>query len=81
IVEQAGGGLLFSTPAELLTAMHRLQSDPALRRQLSDAGEQAFRQYWSEEVVVPRYLELIEQAAERKRQPRRATPLDVGAPV
>ncbi|HEV2132002.1 MAG TPA: glycosyltransferase family 4 protein [Longimicrobiaceae bacterium] len=81
IVEQAGGGMLFSTPAELLTAMHRLQSEPVLRQQLSDAGERAFRQHWSEEVVVPRYLELIEQAAKRKRQPRTVTPLDAGAPV
>ncbi len=81
IVEQAGGGLLFSTPAELLTAMHRLQSDPALRRQLGEAGEQAFQQHWSEEVVVPRYLELIQRTAERRGQTRITEVLGAAAPV
>lgn len=81
IVEQAGGGMLFDSPAELVTAMHRLQSEPALRRQLGEAAEQAFQRHWSEDVVVPRYLELIENARERNRQPRVPAPLNAGVPI
>ncbi|HUF46344.1 MAG TPA: glycosyltransferase family 4 protein [Vicinamibacterales bacterium] len=66
IVERAGGGLLFESQEDLLAAMRSLQTDAALRARLARAGEAAFRRYWSEDVVVPRYLEIVEEARARR---------------
>src|SRR5205085_10664018 len=38
IVAQSGGGELFETEAELVDAMHKLQSDDANRKRLADNG-------------------------------------------
>jgi glycosyltransferase involved in cell wall biosynthesis len=62
IVEQSGGGLLFSNPDELLAAMNRLHDDAELREDLAARGYQACRERWSEEVVVGRLLETIAAA-------------------
>jgi glycosyltransferase involved in cell wall biosynthesis len=66
IVETSGGGELFNTRDELVAAMNRLLRDPAYRAQLAAAGHRAFRERWSERVVVPRYLEIVRRVAERK---------------
>lgn len=67
IVEEAGGGEVFSTIEELLAAMERLSSDPARREALGRSARHAYQERWSETVVVPRYLEIVRQAAERGR--------------
>ncbi len=59
IVEQSGGGLLFSTTDELLAAMTRLQGDASYRNLLAERGYQACRSLWSEDVVIGRFLDLI----------------------
>jgi glycosyltransferase involved in cell wall biosynthesis len=66
IVERAQGGLLFSTEDELVAALGRLQHDAESRSSAATAGRRAFSENWSESVVVPRYLELLQGAAERK---------------
>lgn len=66
IVEQAGGGELFTTGEELLAAMHRLQSDPAARKAMAEAGYQAYVQHYTETAVVPRYLQIVRRAAEKR---------------
>jgi glycosyltransferase involved in cell wall biosynthesis len=66
IVRQSGGGELFETDLELLAAMARLQKDVARRQAMGEAGQQAYRERWSESVVVPRYLEIVRRAAERR---------------
>lgn len=66
IVERAGGGLLFRTADELVAALRRMQGDRALRDRMAKAGYQAFRDNWSESAVVPRYLDIIRRAAERR---------------
>ncbi len=66
IVEQSGGGLLFGTADELERGMARMQNDPAERDRFAAAGQQAFDRLWSESAVLPRYLELVGQAAERR---------------
>lgn len=65
IVER-GGGLLFDDAAGLGAAMARLLDEPNLQVELARAGERAFREHWSEPVVVPRYLDLVRRVAERK---------------
>lgn len=68
IVEQAGGGELFETQAQLLDAMRRMQEDREYRDRLATAGRQAFESYWSEEAVMPRYLDIVRRAAERRQR-------------
>jgi glycosyltransferase involved in cell wall biosynthesis len=61
-----GGGLLFDDAADLRVNMDRLFDETDLRSELSRSGVRAFREHWSEPVVVPRYLDLIRRAAERR---------------
>jgi glycosyltransferase involved in cell wall biosynthesis len=76
IIAESGGGELFDGPEELLAAMRRLQSDPAYRRRLSDAGYQAYVERWSESAVVPRYLDIVQRAAQRRGDARVAAGLN-----
>jgi glycosyltransferase involved in cell wall biosynthesis len=68
LVELSTGGELFSTPEELRAAIRRLSDDRDYRDRLGSAGRQAFSRHWSECAVLPRYLELVQQAAERRGQ-------------
>jgi glycosyltransferase involved in cell wall biosynthesis len=78
IVQQSGGGELFATTEELLAALARLQHGAA-RRTMGQAGYNAYRTRWSESVVVPRYLEIVQRAAEcRAERGSRQPGLTVG---
>jgi glycosyltransferase involved in cell wall biosynthesis len=66
IVEAAGGGDLFATEGELEAALHRYLDDPARHRRLGEAGRLAFQARWSESAVVPRFLDVVREAAERR---------------
>jgi glycosyltransferase involved in cell wall biosynthesis len=77
IVQESGGGELFETPDELHNAMRRLQADPALRQRLSDCGYKAYVERWSESAVVPRYLDIVHRAAQRRGYTRIASQLAV----
>jgi glycosyltransferase involved in cell wall biosynthesis len=66
IVEQSGGGLLFSTADELLEAMKRLQDDAAFRDGLAASGYRACREHWSEQVVIDRFLGLVSEARDER---------------
>jgi glycosyltransferase involved in cell wall biosynthesis len=62
ILQASGGGELFDTNAELLSAMTRLQTDTSHRTRLADNAFRGFRNFWSEEAVIPRYLDIINRA-------------------
>ncbi len=62
LVEQAQGGLLFDDVDGLASAMRTLAADPALRALLGEQGRAAWEERWSEDAVLPRYLEIIERA-------------------
>ena len=66
IVESSDAGVLFDTPEELLTALRRVQRDDAWRSTLGRAARAAFVERWSERVVLPRYLTVVEQAARHR---------------
>jgi glycosyltransferase involved in cell wall biosynthesis len=66
IMAQSGGGELFETSEELVSAMRRLQDDPSHRQRLASAGYRASVERWSESAVVPRYLEIVRRAARRR---------------
>lgn len=69
IVERSGGGLLFDSPDELRDAMVAVLKDPALREKLAQSAMNGFDKYWSEDAVVPRYLDVIRRIAQAKDQP------------
>jgi glycosyltransferase involved in cell wall biosynthesis len=66
IVDRSGGGELFHTNEELVSAMHRLQHDPAHRDRLSRSGYRGYVEHWSESAVIPQYLEIVRRAAARR---------------
>ena len=76
IVAQAGAGALFDTPAELAAAMVRIHDDPALRRQMAVAAQDAVQSRWSEMAVLPAYLGFVHRAALRRGHARVAGLLD-----
>lgn len=63
IIGRAQGGELFSTREELVAAVRHLQRDGAARERLARNARAAFRAHWTESVVIPRYLEIVRQAA------------------
>jgi glycosyltransferase involved in cell wall biosynthesis len=69
LVEQARGGLLFSTPEELRAALRTVASDPTRRMNMGAAARRAYLSRWSEDVVVPAYLGLVDRAAARRNRP------------
>jgi glycosyltransferase involved in cell wall biosynthesis len=65
-VTTSGAGLLFSSPEELKSILARLLRNPAQREQLAAKARAAFQARWAEDVVIPRYLDLIRGAASRR---------------
>ena len=70
LVERAGGGELFETEAELRTAMARLLDDPPRRAALAESGRRAVEEHWSEDAVVPGFLDLIRRVAAQRKDAR-----------
>jgi glycosyltransferase involved in cell wall biosynthesis len=66
IIEESGGGLLFEGDDQLVEAMSRLSCETGLRQRMGQAALVSFEQRWSEKAVIPRYLEIVRSAAERR---------------
>lgn len=66
IVTHAGGGELFDDAAGLRRSLERFASDRSYRDRLGSAGRRAYETTWSEEAIVPRYLEIIERTCARR---------------
>jgi glycosyltransferase involved in cell wall biosynthesis len=66
IVEKAGAGSLFTTTDELRRAVNCFADESARRETLGSAGRRAFEANYSETVVMPRYLELMAEAATKR---------------
>lgn len=69
LLAQAQSDALFDTDAELDALLTRAVTDEAWRTQAIAAGRAAFARHWSESVVMPRYLGLLQQLAEARTQP------------
>ena len=65
IVSHARAGELFDDASQLRDACVRLASDRARRDRLGAAGRAAYEQTWSEEAIVPRYLDIVERTMAR----------------
>jgi glycosyltransferase involved in cell wall biosynthesis len=66
MVRRAEGGELFANADELRAAVERLAGDPAHRDRLARNAYAAYRRYWTEDAVLPTYLDVVRRAAERK---------------
>ncbi len=62
LVEDSGGGLVYRTQDELVAAIERLRTDPALRDRLGERGRDAVLGLWSEERHLDGYFAAIEEA-------------------
>ena len=63
LIEQTGGGLVYSTEQELVTSMDRLLTDPLFRSELGVRAHLAYRQEWTADAHLERYLALIDEIA------------------
>jgi glycosyltransferase involved in cell wall biosynthesis len=68
LIEQSGGGEVFSDQAELLAAMRRLQGDLEYRSRLGREGHCAYHERWSADVIIPRFLEIVRETARRRKR-------------
>jgi hypothetical protein len=65
---------LFDNAVDLRRALERFASDRAYRDQLGAAGRRAYETTWSEDAIVPRYLEIIERTIARRFPATAAAP-------
>jgi glycosyltransferase involved in cell wall biosynthesis len=66
LVENSGAGETFANVAELQAAMHRLLADPARRRAMGATAYSRFQASYSEDVVVPQYIALVNRFRSRQ---------------
>jgi glycosyltransferase involved in cell wall biosynthesis len=62
-VQESGGGLVYDTDEEVLAAMERLLADPTYRMELGMRGYRTYREKWTPEAHLKRYLALIDEIA------------------
>jgi glycosyltransferase involved in cell wall biosynthesis len=68
VVEDSGGGFIYTRESGLVEAMHRLADEPALRREMGIKGYEAFMKYWNEDAHLERYLGLIREIQAQRRE-------------
>jgi glycosyltransferase involved in cell wall biosynthesis len=66
VVNDSGGGFVYRDDEELLSAINRLATEPALRRELGERGYIAFLQRWSREAHMDLYFNFLRKTALRK---------------
>jgi glycosyltransferase involved in cell wall biosynthesis len=62
IVTESGGGLLYRTDEELLSAIREIAASPGRRQMLGEHGYRAFTEKWTKEAHLTRYFELLDCA-------------------
>ena len=67
IVAHARAGELFDDADGLRAALRRFASDRAHRDRLGVAGRASYEATWSEEAIVPRYVDIVERTMARRR--------------
>jgi glycosyltransferase involved in cell wall biosynthesis len=70
LVSHAQAGELFDDQRDLRSALERLASSAAYRHRLGRAGREAYETTWSEDAIVPRYLDIVERTMAKRRPPR-----------
>jgi glycosyltransferase involved in cell wall biosynthesis len=62
LVEGSGAGEIFGDARELESAMRRFLADPARTASMGARAYERFRAAYSEDAVLPRYLQLVDRA-------------------
>lgn len=78
VIQDSGGGFVYRTDEELLDAIQRLGTSPALRTELGEQGYRAFLRWWTKEAHMDLYFDFINKAARKKYD---AVPWEDGASV
>ena len=68
-VRVSGAGELFASPDELPALLRRLLADSEYRDRLRRNAVAAVQMHWTESVVIPRFLELIDRARASRPAP------------
>lgn len=66
IIEGSGGGFIYNTDGELVTAMDQLLADSSYRDRLGARGYDTYQQEWTAEAHLQRYIALIREIAETR---------------
>jgi len=66
IIEDSGGGFVYSDERSLMDAMDALAGNSRLRQQMGEKGYSAFLKYWSDENHIHQYMNLIDRIKERR---------------
>ena len=68
IIEESGGGLIYETEQDLISALDRLLKDSTFRNVLGHRAYQALQEKWTPEVYLERYLGLIHELMRSRRR-------------
>jgi glycosyltransferase involved in cell wall biosynthesis len=66
LLEQSGGGVVYSSEQELAEVMNRFLNDSAYRNNFGLRGHEAYRKKWTADAHLQGYLALIEEIASKK---------------
>lgn len=66
VIHDSGGGFVYRTDQELLSAIRRIATSPALRSELGEKGYQAFVRWWCREAHMELYFDFLRKAAIKK---------------
>jgi glycosyltransferase involved in cell wall biosynthesis len=66
LVQESGGGFIYDTEEEFVSAMKRLLEDPSQRNNLGIYGYGNFQQKWSADAHLKRYFALIHEIAVKR---------------
>jgi len=61
IIEESGGGLIYTTGQELISALDKLLEDPTYRNLLGQRAYRALEEKWTPEAYLRKYLGLIHE--------------------
>jgi glycosyltransferase involved in cell wall biosynthesis len=66
LIQDSGGGLVFSTDDQLLAAIHSIAHAPLLRAELGQKGYDGLLRWWCREAHLRSYFAFLEGAAQKK---------------
>jgi len=66
VVNDSGGGFVYRTDDELLSALRQLAGSPGLRSELGENGYEGFVRSWCREAHLRQYFDFLDSIAERK---------------
>lgn len=69
LIDATGGGMVYRTDEELLSALHRLAGDAALRAQLGQRARAGYEQHYTQQRHVEAYLTCVAELQKQKGVP------------